>query len=680
MHRAALMAMLEAIVLAANLPPAAGMSVTPEEMDACRQWSAAHLHARGARAPFSFLLGDRESADLLTRWPLEHAAEALDERRVRHTLNWADPQTGLAVRCVAVEYLDYPVVEWTVYLRNDGSAPSPLIESLRALDIEMQSAGADEFLLHHSVGSPCTAEDYRPLETVLEPGSRLRIAAAGGRSTSSDLSYFNLELAPEQGLIVAIGWPGQWASEWTRDGARGLRVAAGQESCHLSLLPGEEIRSPLIALQFWAGDWLRAQNVWRRWFIAHSIPRPGGALPPTQWCGSNEAETQMMVFATEEKIKRFVDAYVAHGWQPDFWWMDAGWYPCDGDWTCTGTWEADPARFPNGLRPVMDYLHAHGMRSILWFEPERVRPGTWLATEHPQWLLTRPGDPEDPDAWERVVGHDALLDLGNPEARDWVVEHVSRLIAQWGIDIYRQDLNTDPLPYWTAHDTPDRQGMTENRYVTGLLAYWDELLRRHSGLLYDNCAGGGRRNDLETMRRGVPYTKSDYADDPAGVQGETYGISLWLPYFAATWGRSDDPYLCRSRMAQVFGVSFQSDIPGHLARLPQRLAEWRQVVPHYWGDFWPLTPYSLESTAWIAWQFDGPEEGRGVVQAFRRADCAEEIIRLKLRGLDPAATYQVKDLDGAQPRDLTGSVLMVEGLDVSVPGKPGAAIVIYERL
>ena len=106
------------------------------------------------------------------------------------------------------------------------------------------------------------------------------MTAAGGRPTNTDWSYFNVEW-PGQGLIVAVGWPGQWAAELARDGARGLHLRAGQELTHFKLLPGEEVRSPLIALQFRQGDWIRSQNVWRRWMMAHSMPRPGGkAIPP----------------------------------------------------------------------------------------------------------------------------------------------------------------------------------------------------------------------------------------------------------------------------------------------------------------------------------------------------------------------------------------------------------------
>ena len=60
-----------------------------------------------------------------------------------------------------------------------------------------------------------------------------------------------------------------------------------------------------------------------------------------------------------------------------------------------------------------------------------------------------------------------------------------------------------PLDFWRGNDPPDRQGMTEIRYIEGLYALWDEPRGRHPGLLIDDCASGGRRIDLEMISRSV---------------------------------------------------------------------------------------------------------------------------------------------------------------------------------
>ena len=75
------------------------------------------------------------------------------------------------------------------------------------------------------------------------------------------MSYFNLERNKNDGLIVVVGWPGQWAADFIRDADRGLQVRAGQELTHFKLHPGEEVRSPLSVLQFWkGGDWIRRKT------------------------------------------------------------------------------------------------------------------------------------------------------------------------------------------------------------------------------------------------------------------------------------------------------------------------------------------------------------------------------------------------------------------------------------
>ena len=54
------------------------------------------------------------------------------------------------------------------------------------------------------------------------------------------------------------------------------------------------------------------------------------------------------------------------------------------------------------------------------------------------------------------------------------------------------------------------------------------------------------------------------------------------------------------------------------AFLRRLVDQWRDVADNYYGDFCPLTPYRMENDVWMAWQFDRPEVGGGMVQVFRR--------------------------------------------------------------
>ncbi len=466
-----------------------------------------------------------------------------------------------------------------------------------------------------------------------------------------------------------MGWPGQWAADFVRDGDRALQVRAGQELTHFRLHPGEEVRTPLVVLQFWKDDYIRSQNTWRRWMIAHNLPRPGGNLPPVQLAACSSHQFGEMINADSASQKLFIDRYLKEGLKLDYWWMDAGWYWNRWGWPHVGTWEVDTKRFPGGLRPICDHGHAKGVKSIVWFEPERVMPDTWLSDKHPEWLLGADGGTK-------------LLNLGNPQAREWLIDHIDKLITSEGIDLYRQDFNMDPLDYWRTADEPERQGITEIRYVEGYLAYWDALRERHPNMLIDSCASGGRRNDLETLRRAVPLLRSDYIMEPVGNQCHTYGISFWIPYFGTGTGSGAiDPYLLRSVMCPHFTACFdvrRTDLDYEMIR--RVMGQWRDIAEYFYGDYYPLTHYSLEKDVWIGWQFHSPEKDAGMIQVFRRAESVYESARFKLRGLDPAATYVVQDLDTADIQELTGSALMDDGLKVAIETQPGSVVITYKKV
>jgi len=616
--------------------------------------------------PFSFVYDGQSSDVLLTRWTHAEKTQRLDASRTQHEQTWTDPKTGLQVRAVAVTYADYPAAEWTVYFKNTGAKDTPVLEKIQALETQWERSTGGEFLLRSAFGDFNNPEAYQPIKMPLPPAAIRTVCPEGGRPSNKYFPYFNLQ-RPGGGVFVAVGWPGQWAASFARDDDRGLRVTAGQELFHASLRPGEEVRTPLIALLFWEGeDPVAAQNLWRRWMIAHNLPRPGGKLPEPMAIVCAEGIDSF--YNTAEDMRRAVEVYEKAGIKVDYWWRDAGWYPSgDNQWWNTGTWEFDPARFPGGLKPFSDHVHARGMKLITWFEPERVGPApSWLREHHPEWLL---GEGLN------------LVNLGNPEAWKWVLEHFDKLLTDNGIDLYRQDFNMEPLDCWRRNDAPDRQGMTENLYVQGYLAYWDELRRRHPDMPIDSCASGGRRNDLETLRRAVPLLRSDYQVKPeatVGNQGHTYGISSWFPFTGSGCG-AYDLYTVRSYYQPSFGCGNDMSKPENLALVQRAYREFKQVAACMYGDYYPLTPYSLDEGAWIAWQFHVPEEGKGAVQAFRRSknDVARQTLRL--RGLDPKAKYEVTSLDGAPTQTRSGKELMEQGLTVEIEDKPGSAIYVYEK-
>ena len=59
----------------------------------------------------------------------------MDSRRTEHIANYRDPTTGLVVRGVAIEYADFPAVEWVVHFGNTGAADTPILSDIQPLDV-----------------------------------------------------------------------------------------------------------------------------------------------------------------------------------------------------------------------------------------------------------------------------------------------------------------------------------------------------------------------------------------------------------------------------------------------------------------------------------------------------------------------------------------------------------------
>ncbi len=123
------------------------------------------------------------------------------------------------------------------------------------------------------------------------------------------------------------------------------------------------------------------------------------------------------------------------------------------------------------------------------------------------------------------------------------------------------------------------------------------------------------------------------------------------------------------------------------------VAQLKLVRPYYYGDYYPLLPCSANSDCttdpskersaafeWAAWQFNRPDQGDGIVQAFRRDQDEEPVKNFRLRGLDPEATYEVTDLDVKTPSNLSGKDLMQQGLRMEIKEKRGAAIIMYKKV
>ncbi len=185
--------------------------------------------------------------------------------------------------------------------------------------------------------------------------------------------------------------------------------------------------------------------------------------------------------AAEVGIERFV--------------LDDGWFRGrDDDTTSLGDWHVDERKYPAGLDVLGDYVRGLGMEFGLWVEPEMVNPDSDLFREHPDWAIGVAGHPEV------LARNQLVLDLGNPEVFDYLLDRLDSLLGELGIGYVKWDMNRDLLQAQV------------HRQTTALYAMLDELGRRHPQVEIESCASGGARIDLGILRRTQRVWTSDCND------------------------------------------------------------------------------------------------------------------------------------------------------------------------
>jgi len=644
---------------------------------------AGDVGALDCKELFRFRYAGQDSPNFLMSWKREASSKSLDERRIEHRVIWKDPAGRLTVRLECIEYRDFPALEYVLYARNDGPDDSDILEEFYSLHARWLAPGTTS-VLHRSDGSHAGQHDfeYEPIRLAVQQGYH-SFAAGQGRSSNDHLPFWNFQ-TDDRGIMVGLGWSGQWHINIWRSADRDISIAAHQETLRAKLHPGEEIRTPRALLIFWQGDsHMRGHNMLRRWILTHRTPRPNGKMLVGPYCQSSWGG-----WTTKEHLETL--ATIEGKTKHEYYWIDAGWYGYGqptinehvGDWHAwTGSWNVNPNVHPNGFGPIVDVVKAQGKKFLLWYETERALNNSDWYKQHPDFFLGK------------ATPHgNALLNLGNPQARRFLTDFVCGQIAENRIDCYRHDFNTDPLPFWRAADTEDRQGMTENLYVQGLYAWWDEMLAKFPHLLIDNCCSGGRRIDLELIGRSITLWRSDFQcypeafyegwDEPSQVQ--LMGLSYWVPLFGAGARCNCDTYNFRGQFGAALTLNYVGfNVPPgsrdeHYAWYAKMEEQYLRARPFFYGDYYPLTYNTVNPDTWAAMQFDRPDLGEGLVLVFRRSKNRSPELTVSLDGLDPAATYELEDVDTATRWRATGQDLR-DGWTIKLDQPRTSRLVFYRK-
>jgi hypothetical protein len=100
---------------------------------------------------------------------------------------------------------------------------------------------------------------------------------------------------------------------------------------------------------------------------ATATPAAAPVLSPTPYMGWNTYYGLGGDF-TEDTIKSVADSLVSRGLAKagyDIVWLDGGWQ-ADQSRSAAGDLVPNPAKFPNGLKPLVDYIHSKGLKAGIY--------------------------------------------------------------------------------------------------------------------------------------------------------------------------------------------------------------------------------------------------------------------------------------------------------------------------
>ena len=213
------------------------------------------------------------------------------------------------------------------------------------------------------------------------------------------------------------------------------------------LAPNEQLETPVFYGGYshhGIGDASRLLHRFENTRILPQAPKPRprpvlyNSWEATEFNVTEQGQEELAEKAAKIGVERFV--------------MDDGWFgQRKDDHAGLGDWYVNKEKFPNGLKPLIDKVHALGMDFGLWVEPEMVNPNSDLYRNHPDWVLNFTGRP-------RTEGRNQLLlNLARQDVRDYVFGFLDKLLNENDIAFLKWDYNRNwSEPGWPAV-APDEQ-------------------------------------------------------------------------------------------------------------------------------------------------------------------------------------------------------------------------------
>ena len=368
--------------------------------------------------------------------------------------------------------------------------------------------------------------------------------------------------------------------------------------------------------------------------------------------------------------------------------IDDGWQDNYGDWGI------DFKKFPNGLKPVFDYIKSLGMKPGLWVSIGSAAPSSKVFREHPEWFvkdkngnITSLHEANDKQKFTACFGtgwydyiKNILLNLAIKNGLEYMKLDFAVVTSAYTFD------NTESGCYATNH--PGHKDHNESLYTNfeRLWELFDELHAAKSNLFIDctfETMGGIQLIDYALIK----HAEGDWLSNFDGAVGEKTDIRVRN----MAWWRS--PAIPATALVignpQMQDKEWEMHIKSIAGALPIMLGDPRKLsaddLKKYrsYADWLQQMEikYGIMSFRQDLQGFGEPMEGMwdgfqrintetksgGIIGIFRHGAVESKRI-VTVKYLDPGKTYLVKWMNGNILASLTGHDLQAKGFSVSLEG------------
>ncbi|MBN2640157.1 MAG: alpha-galactosidase [Victivallales bacterium] len=492
----------------------------------------------------------------------------------------------------------------------------------------------------------------------------------------------------------ALHWSGNWKMAVERDGYDRVSVCGGINDFDFSwpLNPQETFTTPVfcagISSEGFGGASRMLHTYQRKHILPPEIIKKPMPLIFNSW-------SSMGIKVNEAKILDVAKKAAKVG--AEMFVIDDGWQAALGDW-----WP-DTAKFPCGLKPVIEQVKALGMDFGLWVEIESFEINSQLYREHPDWGMSFPGRDIYRNVRDDVNRTSMMLNLAREDVREYLYTSMRELIVNTGIKYLKLDMNCYfTNPGWDAAPPEERQTIWV-RYVQNLYSIFDRLNREFPDVLLENCAAGAGRSDLAMSRCFGRMNRSDN-QDTLDILRMHEGYT-WLHLSRMAGGAchiSDAVYHINLRKIPMKFQAY-TGMMGSLAigkNLPSCTAEELEEIRSYaelykklrhipqFGEMYRVA--SHYDHPYAAFEFVSADKQEALLFVLGHSiQFADKVPALRMRGLDPDAVYTI-ECHGNNPQGgytasineyqpMSGRGLMELGVRVELLGDYDARILHFKR-